>query len=512
MKVGRIVAPVVACLMLAVWAAQRDPSVYVSTTGDDSNPGTKGKPWKTLQHAADVAIPGTTVNIRGGVYCQQVTVKVSGSAEKGFITFRSQPGETAVLDGSCLTPPEGGPRGGDALLALQNVSYVRIQGLEFRNYRTGDRRRTPAGIRVSGAGSHIEILKNNVHHIEQNFPGQDRPGSGGNGFGIAVYGTDAKTPISDLLVDGNEVHHLKTGSSESLVLNGNVAGFRVTRNIVHDNNNIGIDLIGYERSAPDPEVDRARDGVISGNLVYNITSKGNPAYGNEVNSDGIYVDGGTRLLIERNIMHDVDFGIELASEHSGRTTSHITARNNLIYNCHTAGITIGGYDEKRGITENCVIANNTLYGNDTWGTETGEFMMQFYMRNNVFVNNIIYVGRHGRVMTSKSGRMDRDVPTVTMDHNLYYFPGGSGAAKWGFDNQDYPSFEDYVRGTGNDRNSRFADPLFVNPTASRFELRQGSPARGAGRDAGSAVTGTEDLAGTPRVKNGKIDIGCYQSR
>ena len=408
-------------------------------------------------------------------------------------------------------PARRGPRGGAALVALNNVSYVRIQGLEIRNYRTDDRRRTPAGIRVSGGGSHIEILKNNVHHIEQNFQGRDRPGSGGNGFGIAVYGTDPKTPISDLLIDGNEVHHLKTGSSESLVLNGNVAGFRVTHNTVHDNNNIGIDLIGHERTAPDPEVDRARDGVISGNLVYNITSKGNPAYGDEVNSDGIYVDGGTRLLIERNIMHDVDFGIELASEHFGKTTSYITARNNLIYNCHTAGITIGGYDAKRGITEDCIIANNTLYNNDTWSTETGEFMMQFYMRNNLFVNNIIYVGKHGRAMTSKSGRMDPNTPTVTMDHNLYYFPGGAKAAGWRFDDQDYPSFEDYVKTTGNDRNSRFADPLFVNPAANDFQLRKGSPARGAGRDAGAAVTGAMDLAGAPRKKGGKIDVGCYQA-
>ena len=69
-----------------------------------------------------------------------------------------------------------------------------------------------------------------------------------------------------------------------------------------------------------PAVDQARDGVVSDNLVYNITSRGNPAYGNDQSSDGIYVDGGTRVLIERNVIHDVDFGIELASEHKG--TSH----------------------------------------------------------------------------------------------------------------------------------------------------------------------------------------------
>jgi hypothetical protein len=49
---------------------------------------------------------------------------------------------------------------------------------------------------------------------------------------------------------GMRVHHLKTGSSESLVVNGNVTNFRITHNVVHDNNNIGIDVIGFERTAP----------------------------------------------------------------------------------------------------------------------------------------------------------------------------------------------------------------------------------------------------------------------
>jgi hypothetical protein len=107
------------------------------------------------------------------------------------------------------------------------------------------------GRNVIGAGSHIELLKNNVHHIEQTFNGRDAPGRGGNGFGIAVYGTNSKAPTTDLIIDGNEVHHLKTGSIESLVVNGKVTNFRITHNIVHDNNNIGIDMIGFERTATD---------------------------------------------------------------------------------------------------------------------------------------------------------------------------------------------------------------------------------------------------------------------
>jgi hypothetical protein len=489
-------------------AAKTSSSLYVSTGGNDGNPGTSKKPFLTLQHAADEAQPGDTINVRGGKYCERLAITSSGDAAQGYITFQSQPDETATLDGSCLVPEIGD----SPMIALHNVSYVKVQGFEVANYKTADPKRVPCGIRVYGHGSHIELRNNNVHNIEQTYPGRQGPGHGANGFGIAIYGTDAETPISDLIVDGNEVHHLQTGSSESLTLNGNVMHFRVTRNRVHNNNNIGIDIIGSERTAPDPKVDRARDGVVDQNHVYDITSRGNPAYGNDASSDGIYVDGGTRVVIERNIINNVDFGIELASEHFGRDTSHIIARNNLIYSCHTAGISIGGYDQKRGSTNDTTIVNNTLYKNDIWHTGTGEFQMQFYMRNNIFENNIIYVGESERVLNRKSGRVEPNIPTVTLDHNIYYFPAGPSAVKWSFDGKDYASFKDYVNATGNDRHSKFADPQFVNPIANNFHLQKDSPAIGAGANLEPAVVGTQDLDGGPRCTRGKIDIGCYEMR
>jgi len=191
------------------FANKAGSDLYVSTSGDDANPGTIERPFRTIQRAADTAKPGSTVYVRGGTYCQRLTVKVSGDAQQGFITFRSQPGEQAVLDGWCLKPPVGDT----SMIELRDMLYVRIEGFEICNYRTNDSRSVPGGIRVFGGGSHIEILKNNVHHIEQNSAVQLRPGQGANGFGIAIYGTDPKTPVSDLVIEGNEIHHLKTGSS-----------------------------------------------------------------------------------------------------------------------------------------------------------------------------------------------------------------------------------------------------------------------------------------------------------
>jgi hypothetical protein len=208
----------------------------------------------------------------------------------------------------------------------------------------------------------------------------------------------------------------------------------------------------------------------------------------------------------------VDFGIELASEHRVGSTSHILARNNLIYSCHAPGFSIGGYDLKRGTTEDVVIVNNTLYKNDTWKTGQGEFLMQFYMRNNVFKNNIVYVGEQGRAFASKSGRMDDGAPTVTMDHNIYYFPSGSKAVKWTFDQKDFATFEEYVAATGDDKNSRFADPRFVDPDAHDLHLQTDSPARHGGEDLGAGIAGDRDLDDRPRFNGKEVDIGCYEMR
>jgi Right handed beta helix region len=484
---------------------QSNASYYVSTTGDDSNPGTQSASWRTVQHAADTARAGSTVNVRAGMYEELVSINESGNSRDGYITFRSYPKETAILDATRFIP-----NGRSAILTIHNRSYVRIEGFEIRNYRTAEHRLTPLGISVTGAGSHIELLKNNVHHIEQTFNGRDAPGRGGNGFGIAVYGTDANSPITDLTIDGNEVHHLKTGSSESLVVNGNVTNFRITHNVVHDNNNIGIDVIGFERTAPDPAVDQARDGLVSGNLVYNITSRGNPAYGDDQSSDGVYVDGGTRVLIEQNVIHDVDFGIELASEHQNRATSYITARNNLIFHCNTAGVSIGGYDPKRGRTDHSTVVNNTLYENDTAGTGSGEFQMQWNMADDIFENNIVYAGPRCLITVNKS-QIDNNHPPVIVDHNLYYCDSGAKTSKWVESPDNVTGFDKYVQSTANDTHSRFSDPRFVDPAKMDFHLRSDSPAIAAGSNAAQPA-GELDLDGSPRVKSGKIDIGCYQTK
>src|SRR5208337_2519656 len=329
---------------------------YVSPSGKDSNPGTFSQPWRTIQHAANTVQAGDTVYVRQGVYKEVVTLKSSGSAAAGFITFSSYPGELATLDGTGQ-PIKGGQWG---LLTIPSHSYIVINGFEVRNYKTKKVADTPIGIWIFGQGSNVQIVNNHIHNIETNAPANTSCNT--DAFGLTVDGTVGRQSINALVISGNEVDHLKTGCSETLSVDGNVENFVISNNLVHDDDNIGIDAIGFEKVSPDPKTDQARDGEIRGNTVYNITSYGNPDYGKQYAADGIYVDGGTRIIIEQNLVHNVDLGIEMASEHHKHVTSYVTARNNVIYTDNSNGISIGGSDPvKNGGSDHCVIVNNTLF-------------------------------------------------------------------------------------------------------------------------------------------------------
>ncbi len=467
---------------------------YVATTGHNDNPGTLDGPWRTIQYAADHVSAGDTVLVRSGVYTEPVAINTAGSAADGYITFQSYPGETAVLDGSNLAVPAAD----NGLFLIDSQSYLIIDGFELRNYRTTDADRTPVGIFVTGSAHHLQLKNNHIHHIETNA------GPDGNAHGIAVYGTEAPQSIHDILIEGNELHDLKLGNSEALVLNGNVELFTITGNMVYDNDNIGIDLIGFEGTVPDPAYDQARDGIVSQNIVYNIDTITNPAYGGQQNAAGIYVDGGTRIVIERNRVYQSDFGIEIASEHAGRSTSYVTVRNNLLYHNHVAGLAMGGYDRQRGSTHHCYIVNNTFFENDTNQDGTGELFIQFNTHDNLIENNIFYANEQSLFMSNDYVENEDNV----VNYNLYFSQAGIDSSEWGWKGVYYQGFDAYRRGTGNDPNSQFVNPQFLSTAIPDLHVPGASLAVDEGENLSAA--GSVDFDGNSRIQNGRIDMGAYE--
>jgi hypothetical protein len=488
--------------------AQFGATFYVSKTGKDTNSGSFTAPWLTIQHAANSVSAGATVYVEAGVYTESVTFPASGTATSP-ITFASYPGQTAVIDGTGLSV-----NGTQGLINIVNQSYITVNGFEIRNYTTKSASLTPAGIWVTGSGSGVQLLNNLVHNITTTSE------ANGNAFGIAVYGTSA-TPITNITISGNQLYKLKTGNSESMNVDGNVTHFSITSNVVHDNDNIGIDAIGFEKVGPTGN-DQAKYGVISGNTIYNITSYGNPAYGNQYAADGIYCDGCAYTIIERNTVYKCDLNMEAASEHKGHNASYVTIRNNLFYDANAVGVSIGGYASGVGGSDHIVVVNNTLYNNNT-KNQGAEFQIQYHAppsSGNIFENNIVYAGSQNVWIYSYVIGS-----TATNNWNLYYSKAGyvqGTSIDWG-GKSNYKTYAAYQSGSKEDASSPNANPLFINinSTPPNLDVASNSPAINAGSTSltcsvgycgsGSSIYGSSDYAGNPRINgSGQINIGAYE--
>ena len=476
---------------------------YVSTTGNDAGPGTPSAPWRTIQHAANMVHPGDTVQVFGGVYNEIVTIPTSGNATAGYITFESVPGQTAILDGTGLKVAGGQQIGMFSLAGTH--SYIVIQNFEIRNFQSSTKNAVPVGIDFEGAGSYIEILNNHIHNIVQTLSNCNAA----NALAMAIYGTQAPASINNITINGNELDHNTTGCSENMSLDGNVQYFAVTSNLVHDNDNIGIDNIGFEGVSPDVNFDQARDGWDFQNTIYNITSSSNPVYHGQLGANGQYCDGCTRVIIERNLIHDADIPIEIASEHSGHVSSYVVARNNLIYHALLVGISIGGFSSRVGGTDHVTIVNNTLWADDTHNTGSGELQIQYNATNNTIKNNVMYATTQGLMINDFTSSTPS--PAV-LDFNLYFTTKGATGSTWNWQHSLLTGYSTYQAASGQDAHSPFADPQFLNISSlpPNLDIASTSPAVGAGTDLGSSVEGILDFAGNPRVQNGKINMGAYE--
>ena len=102
--------------------ASKGETFVVSPKGSDSNPGTRQRPWKTIQQAFDRLRPGQTALVRAGTYPQSVVVRSAGSANAP-ITVRGFAGEAPVIRPGGSSPTDF------PLLVTEGAAYVRISGL-----------------------------------------------------------------------------------------------------------------------------------------------------------------------------------------------------------------------------------------------------------------------------------------------------------------------------------------------------------------------------------------------
>ncbi|MGN0230139.1 MAG: right-handed parallel beta-helix repeat-containing protein [Muribaculaceae bacterium] len=73
---------------------------HVAPTGSDAAKGLADSPFRTINHAAQVALPGDTVTVHNGTYREWINPLSGGESEYKRILYRVAPGEKAEVKGS----------------------------------------------------------------------------------------------------------------------------------------------------------------------------------------------------------------------------------------------------------------------------------------------------------------------------------------------------------------------------------------------------------------------------
>ncbi len=78
----------------------RAANFHVAPNGNDANPGTQTAPFRTIQHAANLAQPGDVITVHEGVYRERISPPRGGESDTQRIVYQAAPGEKVEIKGS----------------------------------------------------------------------------------------------------------------------------------------------------------------------------------------------------------------------------------------------------------------------------------------------------------------------------------------------------------------------------------------------------------------------------
>ena len=499
---------------------------FVAMEGDNSNPGTFEKPWKTIQYAVNHVQAGDILNIIAGTYNERISISASGT-EQSPIVIKNYENDLVKINASNKS----------FALVIDGCQYIVINGLTI--FGTKGSNNESCNVYLKNQSSHITIQECNIYNGK---------------YGI----------LNSNIWTGHELTHISIINCE--IHNNRQQGIRILgtktlecNNILISGNNIYDN--GYAKTGGDGEWGvgiyiKCDSSIIENNNIYHNNGEGifmdsfsdshchhnivriNHIYNNGWN--GIMFAGQDFCLIYDNKIHDNGWNFQQNALHGIylAQTDHTIIFNNEIYN-HTNGSAVrleGNFNVVRdnhfynngtgmystdcyGKTSYCnIIRNNLMYANiqkydgaiPGSGLEVdGTVELRLY--NNVFYNNEGYgcafvMGHH----SASSGIKVRN--NIIMNDRLEHIWTQTGSEVGYKENHNniYPDkanainfkgtryqLADYKISTGQGGNTISMDPLFI--ANNNFHLSPGSPSI----DAGGFLTTTisSDSGNSIRVKD-----------
>jgi|GEM_PF-1021470 hypothetical protein len=400
-----------------VVTAQTTPVVgtlYVSTTGNDSNNGSKDSPFLTINKAAQIAVAGDNVCIKSGTYKPTVVIKPANSGtELAPITYYAEEPGKAIIDGQSSIPTIASREG---LFFVSGKSHIVIDGL-----------------RIINSGFFGILIKDNSSNvIVKNCSTYNTGASGICGANASFIKVLNNSVQRACIAPGGQ----SVRTSECITM-ASVNTFEVAYNTVFDR------LV---------DVNNGGEGIDTKNACVNGKVHHNTVY--DLIRVGLYIDSYKSALnnveFYSNTVYNCSSGLNVACEEGG-TNTNVKVYNNVIYNCPRVGIRLAGYLSD-GAMYNISVYNNTVskcgFGGGTWENcgllveASNVLNTNFIVRNNIFSGNKIQM-------------KTKNQSWLTLDNNLIF--GANDAS-----------------GTGT--NTIIGDPLFVNALENNFRLKAGSPA------------------------------------
>ena len=269
---------------------------YVATTGSNSNPGTAAQPFKTIQHAADVVVPGDVVVVRAGTYT--ITPADTGQTETGIYTRASgRPTARIVYKSEAPYAAKIVTSGirrvwSNGMSGTQKSSYVDIQGFDI----SGD-----GTIGIVNYASNVQIIGNYIHDVTSGLSCDQYGGAG-------ILQTNSASTDNNIL--GNLVMRIGLSCQKSPGAHGIYFGYGdgiIANNLVGGNAHFGIHIY------PTPGTVLIANNTTFRNGVIGTTAAGAPV----VNCN--------LCTVENNISYGNPYGFR---EYQGGKNQYI---NNLVY-------------------------------------------------------------------------------------------------------------------------------------------------------------------------------------
>ncbi|UOQ49844.1 DUF1565 domain-containing protein [Gracilibacillus caseinilyticus] len=217
-----------------VYANEENHTYFISPTGSDSNPGTKGEPFKSLEKAQSQASNGDTVYIREGVYDEFEINESDNPLEDVFhyvndiyksgITYEAYPGdERPVFDFSDM-PTDQRVIG---FYVGEDVTDINFEGFDVTGIKVGEQKQA-AAFRMMGEANFWNMSVHDNEAIGFYY-------AGGNASGI-VYNSDAYNNIGPTSRSAGNIDGFGAHGKEVLFIN----------NRAWNNSDDGFDSISSE--------------------------------------------------------------------------------------------------------------------------------------------------------------------------------------------------------------------------------------------------------------------------